>query len=86
MLKLLVEGTKKKKWKDRVPYAYWKGNPDVSPNREDLMTCNVSDKHDWNARLYAQVTSLVSLSFLVINLNMLNMHVSSIYCASPELG
>ncbi|KAG8663858.1 hypothetical protein MANES_01G259300v8 [Manihot esculenta] len=54
MLKLLVEGTKKKKWKDRVPYAYWKGNPDVSPNREDLMTCNVSDKHDWNARIYAQ--------------------------------
>eukprot|EP00257_Ricinus_communis_P024399 XP_015584593.1 uncharacterized protein LOC8261854 [Ricinus communis] len=54
MLKGITKGSKRKKWKDRVPYAYWKGNPYVSANRGDLMTCNVSDKHDWNARLYAQ--------------------------------
>ena len=43
------------KWKDRVPYAYWKGNPYVSSSRWDLMKCNKSEKIDWNARLYKQV-------------------------------
>ncbi|KAH1080917.1 hypothetical protein J1N35_020678 [Gossypium stocksii] len=41
------------KWEKREPYAYWKGNP-TSPDRVDLLNCNVSDKHDWNARLYVQ--------------------------------
>ncbi|KAK8268949.1 hypothetical protein V6Z11_D11G099700 [Gossypium hirsutum] len=41
------------KWEKREPYAYWKGNP-TSPDRGDLLNCNVSDKHDWNARLYVQ--------------------------------
>ncbi|KAJ9171359.1 hypothetical protein P3X46_014742 [Hevea brasiliensis] len=54
MLQGLIKGNKKKKWKDRVPYAYWKGNPDVTSNRGNLMSCDVSDKHDWNARLYRQ--------------------------------
>ncbi|KAJ9188352.1 hypothetical protein P3X46_003716 [Hevea brasiliensis] len=54
MLARLIEGSKKRKWKGRVPYAYWKGNPAVSRNRVDLMKCNLSDKHEWNARLYAQ--------------------------------
>jgi hypothetical protein len=39
----------------REPYAYWKGNPAVAETRQDLMKCNVSEKEDWNARLYAQV-------------------------------
>ncbi|KAJ3693016.1 hypothetical protein LUZ60_012111 [Juncus effusus] len=42
----------KSNWRDRQPYAYWKGNPDVANIRKDLMTCNVSDEHDYNARLY----------------------------------
>ncbi|OVA00082.1 Lipopolysaccharide-modifying protein [Macleaya cordata] len=54
LLEELKEGNKRTKWKDRYPYAYWKGNPTVAPTRRDLMKCNVSDKQDWNARLYAQ--------------------------------
>ncbi|EXC27339.1 hypothetical protein L484_001075 [Morus notabilis] len=54
LLKELEEGNKKSKWVDRQPYAYWKGNPDVSRSRRNLLKCNVSKKHDWNARLYTQ--------------------------------
>lgn len=43
------------KWKDRAPYAFWKGNPGVVKTRQDLMQCNLSNGHDWNARLFAQV-------------------------------
>ncbi|KAF5175252.1 O-glucosyltransferase rumi-like protein [Thalictrum thalictroides] len=54
LLKELKEGNRKVKWMDREPYAYWKGNPAVAETRQDLLKCNVSEKHDWNARLYAQ--------------------------------
>lgn len=54
LLKDIKEGNKRSKWKDRVPHAYWRGNPHVAPTRRDLMRCNVSDKDDWNARLYVQ--------------------------------
>ncbi|XP_074270492.1 uncharacterized protein LOC141594264 [Silene latifolia] len=50
----IKEGNKKIKWTDRVPYAYWRGNPNVHKKRQDLLRCNVSDHHDWNARLYSQ--------------------------------
>ncbi|TKY45178.1 O-glucosyltransferase rumi-like [Spatholobus suberectus] len=50
----LKEGTRRTPWLNREPYAYWKGNPTVAETRQDLMKCNVSDKQDWNARLYAQ--------------------------------
>ncbi|KAL0927210.1 hypothetical protein M5K25_001372 [Dendrobium thyrsiflorum] len=52
--KELKEGNEKIKWTDREPYAYWKGNPAVAATRRDLLRCNVSQSHDWNARLYAQ--------------------------------
>lgn len=55
LLKELKEGNKRTKWIKREPYAYWKGNPAVAETRRDLLKCNVSDKQDWNARLYAQV-------------------------------
>ncbi|KAK0582891.1 hypothetical protein LWI29_030854 [Acer saccharum] len=51
ILKDIKEGNKRTKWKDRVPYAYWKGNPRVSYSRADLMKCNASE---WNSRLYVQ--------------------------------
>lgn len=51
----LKEGNKRVKWEDRVPYAYWKGNPHVSPIRADLMRCNFSDKYDPMVCLYVQV-------------------------------
>ncbi|KAK4849482.1 hypothetical protein QYF36_025312 [Acer negundo] len=51
ILKDIKKGNKRTKWKDRVPYAYWKGNPKVSYSRADLMKCNASE---WNSRLYVQ--------------------------------
>lgn len=48
----IQEGNKMTPWKDRVAYAYWRGNPNVAPTRRDLLTCNVSDQQDWNTRLY----------------------------------
>ncbi|KAI3471132.1 hypothetical protein Pfo_027795 [Paulownia fortunei] len=50
----LKEGNKRTRWTDREPHAYWKGNPTVAATRMDLLKCNVSDKQDWNARVYAQ--------------------------------
>lgn len=56
MLKEMEKGKKKKKFMERKAYAYWKGNPFVaSPSREDLLTCNLSSQHDWNARIFIQV-------------------------------
>ncbi|KAJ8748946.1 hypothetical protein K2173_013383 [Erythroxylum novogranatense] len=54
VLKDIKEGNKRTKWKDRVPYAYWRGNPRVARTRQDLLKCNVSESHDWNTRLYIQ--------------------------------
>jgi hypothetical protein len=54
LLKELREGNERTKWINREPYAYWKGNPMVAETRQDLMKCNVSEEHEWNARLYAQ--------------------------------
>ncbi|XP_027336776.1 protein O-glucosyltransferase 1-like [Abrus precatorius] len=54
VLKDIRKGNKKTKWKDRVPYAYWKGNPDVAPTRKDLMKCNVTPEYDWKTHLYRQ--------------------------------
>ncbi|KAJ0048583.1 hypothetical protein Pint_15178 [Pistacia integerrima] len=55
ILREMKEGNNvKSKWIEREPYAYWKGNPFVAETRKDLLTCNVSDKQDWNARLYVQ--------------------------------
>ncbi|XP_011076164.1 O-glucosyltransferase rumi homolog [Sesamum indicum] len=50
----LNEGNKKLRWMDREPYAFWKGNPKVAEKRVDLLKCNVSEKQDWNARVYKQ--------------------------------
>ncbi|XP_065006723.1 uncharacterized protein LOC135637831 [Musa acuminata AAA Group] len=50
----LKDGNGRVRWMDREPYAYWKGNPAVATTRQDLLRCNVSEAHDWNARLYAQ--------------------------------
>ncbi|ONI23027.1 hypothetical protein PRUPE_2G165200 [Prunus persica] len=55
LLQSIKEGNKRTKWEDRVPYAYWKGNPNVAPTRMGLLKCNDSDKNDWNTRLYIQI-------------------------------
>ncbi|KAM7276915.1 hypothetical protein ACFE04_018781 [Oxalis oulophora] len=54
MLARIKQGSEKIKWKDRIPYAYWKGNTAVSRGRRDLMKCNSSRRYHWNARLYQQ--------------------------------
>ncbi|XP_017973857.1 PREDICTED: O-glucosyltransferase rumi homolog [Theobroma cacao] len=54
MLSAIKNGSKRIKWEDRVPYAYWKGNPYVSLERKDFWKCNLSNKYDWNVRLYEQ--------------------------------
>ncbi|XP_048329472.1 uncharacterized protein LOC107418578 isoform X1 [Ziziphus jujuba] len=54
LMKDIERGSKKMKWVDRQPYAYWKGNPAVARTRRDLLKCNVTKKKDWNARLYVQ--------------------------------
>ncbi|KAI4311519.1 hypothetical protein MLD38_036405 [Melastoma candidum] len=41
------------KWKDRQPYAHWKGNP-LNYNRQQLMNCNKKGKTDWNVRASSQ--------------------------------
>ncbi|KAM3698716.1 hypothetical protein ACJW31_06G208200 [Castanea mollissima] len=53
-LESLKEGNKRIEWKDRKPYAFWKGNPYMSRTRMELMKCRISDKHDWNVHLYIQ--------------------------------
>lgn len=50
----IKEGNKRTKWKDRVPFAYWKGNPHVDPSRRDLLKCNLTQQHDWDTLLYIQ--------------------------------
>ncbi|KAK3029220.1 hypothetical protein RJ639_039300 [Escallonia herrerae] len=49
----LEKGNKKTKWMKRESYAYWKGNPDVSATRGDLLKCNRKDKQDWGTQAYA---------------------------------
>lgn len=66
MLKAIKEGNAKTRWEDRVPYAYWKGNPHVCPWRGELMQCNATDQNDWNARLYVQVCISATISHLII--------------------
>jgi len=51
----LKQGNERKKWIEREPHAYWKGNPFVAGTRRDLLKCNVSETQDWNARLFIQV-------------------------------
>ncbi|KAF7149069.1 hypothetical protein RHSIM_Rhsim03G0181700 [Rhododendron simsii] len=36
---------------NKEAYAHWKGTP-LSPDRRDLLKCNISDKQDWGIRLY----------------------------------
>ncbi|KAE8699736.1 Downstream target of A 2 [Hibiscus syriacus] len=54
MLRAIKKGRERIKWEDREPYAFWKGNPYVAADRVDFLKCNLSDKNDWNVRLYKQ--------------------------------
>ncbi|XP_022964398.1 O-glucosyltransferase rumi homolog [Cucurbita moschata] len=54
VLEDIKEGNKRTKWKERVPFAYWKGNPHVDPSRGDLLKCNLTQHQNWDTLLYAQ--------------------------------
>lgn len=54
VLEDIKEGNKRTNWKDRVPFAYWKGNPYVDPSRTDLLKCNLTDQQNWDTLLYVQ--------------------------------
>src|ERR1044072_7832997 len=50
----IKRGSQSMRWKDKVPHAYWKGNPDVaSPIRTELLNCN--DTRQWGAEIMRQV-------------------------------
>ncbi|KAK1412229.1 hypothetical protein QVD17_33306 [Tagetes erecta] len=54
-LKDIKEGNKRVTWKDRVPFAYWRGNPYVSNIRADLIKCNATNSNvNWGAHLFIQ--------------------------------
>ncbi|CAN6931122.1 unnamed protein product [Brassica oleracea] len=53
-LEAIQEGNNITQWKDRVAYAYWRGNPYVDPTRGELLKCNVSENEEWNTRIYVQ--------------------------------
>ncbi|KAI3728788.1 hypothetical protein L6452_17431 [Arctium lappa] len=65
LLKDLEEGNRRTRWINREPYAYWKGNPVVAETRMDLLKSNVSEKEDWNARVFAQFISVFCLSYSI---------------------
>ncbi|KAK6918397.1 Glycosyl transferase CAP10 domain [Dillenia turbinata] len=50
----LQDGNKRIKWKNREPFAYWKGNVYTGTIRRELRKCNISAKHDWKARIFEQ--------------------------------
>ncbi|XP_019192426.1 PREDICTED: O-glucosyltransferase rumi-like [Ipomoea nil] len=49
--KELQDSNEARKWEDREPFAYWKGNTKLSLARRDLAKCNATYQ-DWNARIY----------------------------------
>ncbi|XP_076956214.1 uncharacterized protein LOC143631291 [Bidens hawaiensis] len=52
--KSIKQGSQKTSWKDKFPYAYWKGNPDVNSRvRENLLLCN--DTNKWGAQILRQI-------------------------------
>lgn len=50
----IKRGSQERSWKKKEPFAYWKGNPDVSsPIRTELLNCN--DTKMWRAQIMRQV-------------------------------
>ncbi|PQP96205.1 O-glucosyltransferase rumi [Prunus yedoensis var. nudiflora] len=49
----IKRGSKERSWRKKEPFAYWKGNPDVSsPVRTELLNCN--DTKMWRAQIMRQ--------------------------------
>ncbi|KAL6606182.1 hypothetical protein ACP70R_041835 [Stipagrostis hirtigluma subsp. patula] len=54
MLEEMARENERLRWPERQPYAFWKGNPQKLPIRDELMSCNVSNGQEWNARVFNQ--------------------------------
>ncbi|XP_010542663.1 PREDICTED: O-glucosyltransferase rumi homolog [Tarenaya hassleriana] len=49
----IKQGSRRRSWDNKIPRAYWKGNPDVeSPVRLELLKCNHSRR--WGAQIMRQ--------------------------------
>ncbi|KAL6584600.1 hypothetical protein OROMI_003889 [Orobanche minor] len=49
----IKQDSQKQSWKNKYPYAYWRGNPDVvSEIRQELLMCN--DTEQWGAHIMRQ--------------------------------
>ncbi|GAB4849189.1 hypothetical protein Ancab_003999 [Ancistrocladus abbreviatus] len=49
----IKRGSQSRSWKNKWPYAYWKGNPFVaSPVRTELLQCN--DTEAWRTQIFRQ--------------------------------
>lgn len=59
----LAEGNRKIEWKNREPYAYWKGNTLLGAARRDLVKCNATSKKDTKARIFHMVRNEPALFF-----------------------
>ncbi|XP_059654226.1 uncharacterized protein LOC132300938 [Cornus florida] len=58
----LENGNSRIQWEEREPYAYWKGNVEVSKIRSQLLKCNATSRQNWNARIYNVAWKKESLS------------------------
>ncbi|XP_042393435.1 O-glucosyltransferase rumi-like [Zingiber officinale] len=54
LMEEMKQANEEMKWVDREPYAFWKGNPTMGANRQELLQCNVTREQDWNGRIYTQ--------------------------------
>ncbi|KAD5317009.1 hypothetical protein R6Q59_032281 [Mikania micrantha] len=52
MTKELEEGNQRRKWTEREPLAYWKGNTHTGWARRELAKCNPDGNQEWNARIH----------------------------------
>ncbi|KAJ0910690.1 putative glycosyl transferase CAP10 domain-containing protein [Helianthus annuus] len=61
--KELEQGNQRRKWTNREPFAYWKGNTYTGVARRDLARCNSDGKHEWNARIHHLVNIYLTTHF-----------------------
>ncbi|RWW50613.1 hypothetical protein BHE74_00043120 [Ensete ventricosum] len=72
LMKEMKAANEEVKWIDREPFAFWKGNPTMGNNRQELLKCNVTNERDWNARIYTQAQAMgkASSNFLTEEVKM----------------
>lgn len=65
---MIKKGSKCRSWRNKIPIAYWKGNPDVeSPVRIALLECN--DTQTWGALILRQVRVITGFNHKVMKMS-----------------